>query len=105
MKARLIAERMEEDRRRAEAERRAKAERDNRRFITTIEEFNDVYWSDSFMTLKRVIRSYRLTAQICAQCVIFNDYYAAGNDDSYVDTRDVLSYQPHLTREEIDEYD
>jgi hypothetical protein len=81
-------------------ERQRKAEMDKRPYLKTFAEFKKALSSD--LELRSLIRSYRLTAEICVKYVIFNDDYSSCVEDSYIDNRDILQHQPHLTREDLE---
>ncbi len=82
--------------------RAKEAAEDKRPFLKTLEEFENAM-DKPYMELRIVICKYRLTAQLCADCVIFNEKYGSSVEDTYISKNDILYYQPHITREELDE--
>lgn len=82
--------------------RAKEAAEDKRPFIRTIEDFKKAM-REPYMELRIIICKYRLTAEICADCVIFNERYGSSDEDTYISKNDILELQPHITREELDE--
>lgn len=54
-------------------------------------------------SLGKLLNKFKLTSEFCVKYILSTDDYAWGVEDSYYDWNDVLSYQKHLTMEELDE--
>jgi hypothetical protein len=52
-------------------------------------------------SIEEMLSDYKLTADFCVKYILSTDEYAAGVEDSYFDTNDVLLYQKHLTMEDL----
>lgn len=52
-------------------------------------------------SIREMLNKYKLTAEFCVKYILTTDDYAASVEDSYHDIYDVLSYQKHLTLEDL----
>jgi|LauGreSBDMM110SN_4_FD.fasta_scaffold279702_1 hypothetical protein len=59
---------------------------------------------NSCLSLRKLVRYQKLTPYICAKYVVFggrNEMYADCTEDAWISTSEIISYQPHITIEEM----
>ena len=52
------------------------------------------------LSITCVVKNQKLTPYICAKYIVFggrNEMYADRREDAWIDTYDILRYQPHIT--------
>ena len=54
--------------------------------------------------LKRLLTTQNLTLAFCVKYLLNSTEYGMGVEDTYISNNDILLYQKHITREELEEH-